>query len=138
MQICARMTNVGPNAPHGPLNGSGPNVHVFESSLPVGCSRAVNVHVCHLKNFTTAANTTLYPPGQTPPHPPMPSTFPQNMDFPCIFQEKMLFSAAVALANSALFKVSLWRPLCFCCWLPWKRAVFPLEGATGAHHYLQW
>lgn len=64
------MTNVGPNAPHGPLNGSGPNVHVFESSLPVGCSRAVNVHVCHLKNFTTAANTILYPPGQTPPPTP--------------------------------------------------------------------
>lgn len=26
-----------------------------------------SVHVCHLMNFTTAANTTLYPPGQTPP-----------------------------------------------------------------------
>lgn len=44
-QICARMTNVGPNAPDGPLNGSEPNTHVFDSPLPVcsGCSRAVNV-----------------------------------------------------------------------------------------------
>lgn len=44
-QICARMTNVDPNAPDGPLNGSEQNVHVFESSLPVGsgCSRAGNV-----------------------------------------------------------------------------------------------
>lgn len=33
-QICARMTNVDPNAPDGPLNGSEQNVHVFESSLP--------------------------------------------------------------------------------------------------------
>lgn len=120
VQICARVTNVGPDAPDGPLNGSEPNVHVFGSSLPVG---SVNVGqsgivACHLKNFTTAANTTLYPPGQTPP--PI-----QNMDmfFLYIFpasSKKEHCSAAVALANSALFKVSLWWSLWFSCRLPWK------------------